>query len=333
MIRKTRRTVEVRTLLNKSNAIAAGLTSHRLIRPSGPVAMARNPLERAAALSLANTAPIFLEGRGSLEQRLFLFRTMMVPVFCRMIINRVVDQEKGPKYWLWEHATYALAFERMLLEMQVHRPIISGETVLDYLANPARDHRFWIERFDQWRESAGASYNHFIKKVRPEIKDSAMPSVAHLKAMRDLSGSLPENLFGSILSRLQNDPVASLELNRAKVRKPARWGEREVDTWLIEIWPLVTGYGWNYSDILQVADAKWENSDTGALKSVRDLKDRCKKMLNLKLSPRGQAKQGRPKNNKSSKLILPTCGKLALYIESIGVADEEWITGQVFLIR
>ena len=130
-------------------------------------------------------------------------------------------------------------------------------------------------------------YRHFIKKQSPQIKKSARRQAAHLGTIKHLSGGqLPEDLFAGMLARINADAVAAATFNKTATKiKPARWGEAALDTWLIEIWPLVTEHGWNYYDVWQVADRKWDvPSEKNPLDSVTKLEERCKKMLHLKLS-------------------------------------------------
>jgi hypothetical protein len=320
-------------LAKKAAAVAASLPSSGLLLGGGSISLARNPLEQSAALYYQNVQPKYLDGYILPGQRQFLFRCLYVPVFCKAVIQHVVKREGQPRYWLWQHGTYLLAFERLLLEMHLRKAIDLKAGVLNALVEPSLDRRYWHRRFNQWREAARASYRHFIQKKSPQIRKSVYAQAAHLGTMQNLSGGqLPGELFSTMLERINANPdaVAALKKTAGKT-KPARWGEAELDTWLLEIWPLVTEYGWNYFDISLVANEKWDKTDPGAYESAEKFSDRCKKMLNLRLSPRGQSKQGRPKSLDEFKVpTLAPLAPLAMGIRSIGADEEEWIRGQCF---
>jgi hypothetical protein len=269
----------------------------------------------------------------SSEQRRFIFQAVLVPAVCKLIIKKLKLESGKIDYWLWEYGTYMVAFERLALEMHLRKAIDlkSGQDLLSLLSPPGLDYRYWMGRFDQWRGAARASYGYFIKKQSPRIKKSARPSAAHLGTIKNLSGgNLPENLFSGAMARINADPVARAEFKKtAKKVKRARWSEPALDTWLIEIWPLVTEYGWNYQDVWQVANQKWDVPEASAFKSVETISDRCKKMLDLTIAQAGRAKQGRPKKvAESDPPIVPPMAGLAIWIRSIGDDQEEWIRGQ-----
>lgn len=77
------------------------------------------------------------------------------------------------------------------------------------------------------------------------------------------------------------------------------------------MWPLVKHYGWNYREVRDLAFNKFGGNDAlmnaAVLNDSRALKERCRKM-NLRLSPVGEVRKGRPK-------------KSADYINLVGFGD------------
>jgi len=317
----------IAALAKKAAAVAASLPSSGLLLGGGSISLARNQLERSAALYYQKVKPNYLDGYILPGQRRFIFRCLFVPMFCKAVIAHVVKQEGQPRYWLWQHGTYLLAFERMLLEMHLRKAVNLEAGVLNALVEPSLDRRYWHRRFDQWREAARASYRHFIQKKSPQIRKSVYAQAAHLGTMQNLSGGqLPGELFSTMLKRIDAnlDAAAAFRKTAGKI-KPARWGEPELDTWLIEIWPLVTEYGWNYHDIWLVAYKKWNvSSESDALDKVTKLENRCKRMLHFRLGSAGQKKQGCPKEVDP----LPFGFPLAMSLEPIAFSEEEWVVGQ-----
>jgi hypothetical protein len=324
---------DIEALARKASTIAASLRASVFVQPSGAFPLATNPLEKSAALFYQRTQSAFLDGYVVPGQRRFLFRYVFVPVFCKTVIAWYLKQEENPRYWLWQHGTYLLAFERLLVEMHLRKSVNLEAGVLNALADPSLDRRYWTRRFDQWREAARASYEYFIVKQSPQIRKTAQPQAAHLGTLQNLSdGELPDDLFSAMLENILAIPDAAAAFKKTAGRiKPARWGEAELDTWLIEIWPLVTEYGWNYFDIWSVANEKWDKTDCGSYESVGKFSDRCKKMLRLRLSDAGQRKQGRPKSVVEFDCpAFPPLAPQAIWIRSIGVDEEAWICGQLF---
>ena len=90
----------------------------------------------------------------------------------------------------------------------------------------------------------------------------------------------------------------------------------ELDTWLIEIWPLIKEHNWTKSELLRVAAIK-DSSERGPLGDPRDLKKRCSK-LGLGFSPRAKVKS-RERN-------IPMA-LLAVGITSIAQCPDKWIAG------
>jgi hypothetical protein len=298
--------------------------------------LAQNPLERAAAF--------FFQGIGMdipaelvlPRQREFAFHCHLIPLYSLAVIKFVIGREGGAKYWLHEYGAYVLAWERMALEFVLRNKLKSSNTnLLAKMLASQEGPAYWQKRFDQWRTAAGQSYKHFMGKKFPDVKnlEGEERSAALLGALNKLSVELPTALFSGSYERVRSSrSLWKTYIRNAKRTRMGRWGEPELDTWLIEIWPLVTGYAWNYYELWLVAHSKWKStSDDDALATVERLEDRCKKMLKLRLGPAGQAKCGTPPVSfKNRKVILPPLASLAIGLQSLGYAEEEWVLGQVF---
>ena len=259
----------------------------------------------------------------SRQRKTFLFRAYYVPLFCRCLILWQSERSDSSLYWLLEHGTYSLGYERMLMELYFRRgrpnPLGSIATLWE---NPAEGYNYWLRRFNEWRQAANASRVHFIKKQCPQILASDDPATAYLATLWRLADELPQELFDDELQRAK---IASVH-NALQSKNRARWGQPGLDTWLLEIWPLVTEYGWNYRDVRSAAVAKFDQGETPdaiALDVVSKIEDRCKKMLGLRLSKNGQAKQGRPKEDGPAIALLD----LALRCDSLGSTEQEWVLG------
>jgi len=102
-------------------------------------------------------------------------------------------------------------------------------------------------------------------------------------------------------------------------KRPTTPSNIEFEHWLIECWPLVLGYGWNYLDLKRAASLRFPDLSQEKLsEEILALKDRCKK-LGLKLG-RGSKKVGRP--TKSMVFVNPLLYQVALMIDGL-----EWFFG------
>jgi len=157
-----------------------------------------------------------------------------------------------------------LAFERLLLEFIFVRKLhknkkLRPKKLTDFFMNPPGGYAAGWRRFGEWRASVIKSHAHFISKQAPDMKKGgAIATAAHLGNIFNRSNNLPADLIENMGTHIvQDEALLKLFRKNALKPKPARWGEPELDTWLIEIWPLVTAYGWNYSDVWNLAVAKW----------------------------------------------------------------------------
>ena len=305
-----------------------------MVKPRTGFQLAQNPLEQSAAIFLQRIGVSISTALIDPRQREFYFRCHLVPRFCQVVIGFVSEHQGGSKYWLHQHGGYVLAWERMALEFLLRtRKHISGAQLVDAMLNSREGAAYWMRRFEQLRSAAKQSYTHFIAKKFPDVKnlEGEQARAAHLGALEKISEGLPEKLFSDTLARFKSDKsLLKTFAQNSKRKREGRWGDPELDTWLIEVWPLVTEYGWNYHDVWQVACAKWDvDIDDNSLDSVSRVSDRCKKMLGLRLATAGQAKQGKPAGvAEGKKMLLPPLAALAIGLESLGCAEELWVQGQ-----
>ena len=303
-------------------------------RRSLPLTMARGTIERNAALYLLKTQSQFLNQTSDLAYREFLFHCVYVPLYTLAVTNFNTTKREVPPLLLHEYAAYYLAFERLLLEIIFVREFhkdkkLRPKKLTGFFINPPGGYAAWQRRFEEWRASIIKSHAHFMSKQAPDMKKGgAIATAAHLGNIFNRSNNLPVDLIESMGIRIvQDEALLKVFRKNALKPKPARWGEPELDTWLIEIWPLVTMYGLNYSDVWQVALAKWgdEGEEKESFGGVGRLEDRCKKMLGLRLGPGGQRCIGRVKKDSEPRSLM--LSQYAASIRSIGMEKENWILG------
>ncbi len=320
-------------VLEQSTSLPPGVL---LLRPKTMFQWARNPYEAIAADSLKRIGMDIPRELVLPRDREFAFRCHLVPLYSRAVIE-FFARKGGPKYWLYKHATYYLAWERMGLEFALRMKLkTTRQNLRALILTSPLGPEYWQKRFDQWRHAAAQSFNHFMAKRFPDVKKlkGSEREAARLGGLKTLSEELPDAIFSEVIARFENNAMLwkTFTQNANRTRK-GRWGDPELDTWLIEIWPLVTEYGWNYHQVFRVAEHKWTTSseDNDTLKAVAPLENRCKKMLGLRLSPAGQAKGGRPREIiRKGRATLPALSALAIGLKSLGIEEEQWILGQVF---
>lgn len=266
-----------------------------------------------------------------------------MPLFCCAELAFFDQSAEKVPIWLWERATYVLALERTCLELLIRWKIRvsrsrSGEPepqLADWRRRPLvkwfdkapEGYIFWLRRFHDWRNSARKSFLYYIGKHAPDTRhfDPTVRWPAFLGMMQKFF-DLPVSVFGGMLDKLASDPWAAEIFQRNAHKRESHLTGLALNTWLIEIWPLVTTYHWTYSDVLLTAGAKFASS-SNSLKTVSQIEDRCKS-LELYLSASGQNKTGRPRKKDEGAPVLSPFGSLALFIESIGCDEADWIRGQ-----
>ena len=96
---------------------------------------------------------------------------------------------------------------------------------------------------------------------------------------------------------------------------------------MLEIWPLVIEYGWNYDSIKCAANMK-PGFKIDFFLTPETIEERCKAYLDLRLSPQGQNRKGRQRRKDATgDIILPPLCDVALAINGIGAGLEQWLQG------
>lgn len=299
--------------------------------------LAENDVEQAAIAVLSRIAPKILHRCGDPLRGLFYFKCVLVPHFCGILIKRFKSDVDGLCLWLSETATNFAAFERTALE-RLYRgwiqsapggpnrgrrwlaPASSSERwnkpILKWFDEAPEGYLFWIERFRMWRDYAQASSRFFLETQSRDIKylKGNEQEAARLAIMQK-SGSLPPELFGGALQQILSDHVLRKIFRKNRKKRVNRPRNLHFKTWLIEIWPLVVEYDWNYVDVQRAANEHFDELPETGEKASRV--EECCKSIGLKLGIRGRSKVGQPKapSNPSG---LPMMGELAVWIRSMG---------------
>ena len=318
-----------------------------------------------SALMMA-ASPSLPQDRAAAE---FLFRCHIVPQFCIGSIKLLSPSAAPPPLWLFEYAAYLLAYERMCLEMVLRRagqPQSAGEQVLaevprsgsgvvklgwpptEWFFAPGQSFSYWTSRFDAWRMAALSSFRYYHQQ---HCDDIGHPDQAN--AFASLAGylhgktPLPAKLFVTVHERLEQSPDFARKLFNKNTHQPQasrflkvnsrrRKAAREtevsplvLDTWLIEIWPLVVAENWGYPDLIRIAENKFGSAQS-VFDSESKLQVRCRK-LHLKLGV-DRARGGRPVQSRRVMKKLPPLGLLCALIAGVGEHPESWMLGQRGLI-
>ena len=305
----------------------------------------------------------FLEGYPEEDLwREFMFRCVFIPWFCIEVIKCTLKCTPSPYLWVWEHATHLIAYERLCWEIQVsgHATVLGplrlrrrkaqGSPVPISWAVPHPSRAFhqlegtrleyWTSRFEAWRDAAQSSFIHYHSQYcsNPSKVDAATRKAALAGYLQNIS-PLPPSLFAALQSQIGGslpDSLTLLAKNWADPQ-PTKYGAANrppsppwlsllaLDTWLIEIWPLVTVERWRKPDIVQVAGVKTPTSKDN-LSSVEQCTTRCKK-LHLSVAASGGPSILSPDTAR----VTPTA-QLGAHIRCIGEDPVKWLRGQSGLV-
>lgn len=324
---------------------------------------AQNSVERIAAI---NVEEVFkrkiLSGWPDPQQRRFLFRCYWVPNLCIEVLRSAGGQViEGPPLWLWEHASYLVAYERMTWEMLLQgasqetidrdrkpHPTTSGASALrspppssvDWFASPTAGFDFWNMRFDAWREAAVRSFRFYQGHYCPESTDTNDAN-AQAALAGYIQGRTP--LPTREARRVQNQLAEigadlSFYFRNVKAPKPTQFGldnlfectaqtpastsSLALDTWLLEIWPLVESEGWLYPDLVDLIALK-SNRWKALVEDEEQCRTRCKK-LRLRLVRKGGPRTAMRRFGLPS---TPTV-VLATTIRGFGEQPVQWFKGR-----
>ena len=325
--------------------------------------LSKNSLEQTAAKNIERVLnQEILSGCADVQQRRFLFRCYWVPKFCMEILKLAGDRvNEGAPLWLWEHATYLLAYERMTWEMLLQsspqetpnrgrkpQPPTSGVSALklpppasvDWFESLTAGFDFWTMRFDAWREAAVRSFRFYQGHYCPE---STNPENANAQAAlagyiqgrtplptreaRRVQNQLAE--IGADLAFYFRNVLAPKptqfgldNLFECTADTPASTSSLALDTWLIEIWPLVESEGWLYPDLVDLIalkSGKWK----ALVGDDEQCRTRCKK-LRLPLTRKGGPREGARRRGLQPTSVV----NLATAIRGFGEQPVQWFKGQ-----
>lgn len=222
---------------------------------------------------------------------------------------------------------------------------------LDWFADPPGERGFWLNAFEDWKEAA-------VTSVRHRYPDSSWPTegwmyaalagdgLADLKSLKQLhrafaayfedQGSQELRIFIAHLAKPKIDgqkgnQFGQAPTNEAPGHQPPPDSEATakmaltLETWLLEIAPLVRENDWGYSDILQIAKAKFGGKHE-MLVTTGQIRSRCEKVA-LRLSPKAQI-GGRPSKSREVALRNSLVAHMATALRSTGEGGDEWMLGQ-----
>lgn len=237
-------------------------------------------------------------------ERQFAFRCFWVPYEMVGVCEKAFS---SPKETVLSVSQFGLniAHSRMLKEMCAWEmdPRVSWW----YPQAHANACRWWMQRYDSYREAIDCAYGYWIKRKCPDCchEHPALAAASRYGFLQrvDAEGWSPK-IVGELLAGMkQREQKGSREseffYRNAKGTPEPRWDYPDIDLWLIEIWPLVKQYGWTYKDVCDLAFNKFGGDDkmlnASVLNDSKALKERCLKELGLRLSLFAQQRKGRPK--------------------------------------
>jgi len=321
-------------------------------------AFAVNSIERCVADYVQKQALDLFHPAWNSEQRCFFFKAYFVPCFWEGVIRGYEKGFSQIPLWLGEPAAYVVALERMCLEFvwlsrqrrKAKTPSSSrnpkklvGMSVQEWFEAPPNGHGFWLWRFQEWRKAATRSFQLYFKKqlIGQKASQPDLMRAAFLGGLQHIGG-MPDELLSSFDKRFLSQNLKARRIYRDAVKrlKPPRWKYDALDTWLIEIWPLVTAYAWNYHDVWKVASMKFDSPEDYVFSTATAMEEHCKDVLGLSLGATGQAKRGRPpgvheyfEDNppENQQKILPHGAGQALFLQSIALVKDfkKWIGGSI----
>jgi hypothetical protein len=320
----------------------------------------QTPLEKQIMQLLSRVRPGLLTAHKDPLKALCILRVIHIPNLCYSLIRGAEESEED-LIWLGPLATYVLAFIRTMYERKwrnrgqivtENRPgskklqIKKWEEyfrgpVIEWFDEAPEDFLFWMERFDAWRRQAELSWDYYISKQSIDIRrmKGKLREAAMLGVFKKLNG-LPERWFRHWEQSILGDPDTGkvFRRNARKSRILPKPPSLERDTWLIEIWPLVLQYGWNWHDLRRVYNCKFMGIKPGELQmqkvtlaEVKQLKERCKESLDLHLGPSARLPGRRKRLPIDVNALLPRMAGIALGVTGIGKDSDSWVLGQIIL--
>lgn len=166
----------------------------RFAHMSGPLArFGRNQFEKLAAEYWDRVDLKPLSACQDAQATEFLFQCVYLPLFAALQIELITRTIPGDtKFWLYQPATYLIAWERMHLEMVLsltrkarnsyrgvpwEKPVdlrsfdALPKPTMKWFLEPPSERSHWLRRLDQWREAAEKSFFNSLASVNPDVVD------------------------------------------------------------------------------------------------------------------------------------------------------------------
>jgi len=250
-------------------------------------------------------ASAFQTERGSLP--LFLAPLGFYAIACeRTHLDWVMMLSKTPKNSYrgidWEYKHFANDFS--------HLPAITE----DWFLIPPEKFNAALERFDTWRKHAALSFNWCLYS-NFQNSDAVFNFLRHeAKGLGSFLLKAPKwikDFPGPLIAEIEHDfEVFVKSKGLAKMLR-----DKELATWLIEIWPLVLSQGWHYGEIAKLASRRFPRG--GPVITASAIKARCESLaLHLPKESRG-----RPPKEADSAILTPPKW-MATRIKSFGMSHQ-----------
>jgi hypothetical protein len=256
----------------------------------GPFECAKGSFEREFVALAYRPIEKYLDSVPPHARRL-AFRADFLPRVCGGLVKALYPSNG---WALGLHNCYRLAGERTVLEY-LHRgnelfqnPMsISERSIIQLYLNGPDNLIFWENRFNSWLEFTLRSWSLFIRKQTKAILTRASPAKYEGTILGIIARTVkPSSLdFATLLS------PENISFFKKKAQ-PASWKRGSVDSWLMEVWPIVKQYCWTYHDLQKAISEIGELDSSEFFETPDRIKDRCKTVLRLHLS--ASAKKGRP---------------------------------------
>lgn len=324
--------------------------------------LARSSAERNAACYLdPDGLPEALSKYPQKRQLQFLFRCYCTPRYCIKLLHRVSKDFQPPPLLFWEFGTYLLAFERLHAEIAVRglatrwrhshttgalaQGILGGYSILplpglgvfEQAAKAAP--RLWEQRFDVWRAATLRSLDHLFRLGHRGCMDTFQPAMCGFGLGQVAEGGATNVLRREFLKHFaqsQGTHLTVFETHLTRSRKvkvkfpwPCTDDQARVESWLIEIWPLVVSQRWGYPMVRELAKRKF-GREHELLASARKVSSLCEG-LDLTLHET-RRKGGRPPKESRLALMHDWFTDFAVRMRAIAELGDEWMKGQRELI-
>jgi hypothetical protein len=346
------RLTNIARLFLAQSAIAGGG-----VRVESLAHFAENDFERLVIGLIAQAQPEIFDEIDDPIKALVVLKVVLVPMVCRGLIRENTKKSRSSSIWFGWVAAHALAFERTMLEciarQRNREPRIRGvprtdperskmerelnewfekfsmRPITDWFDDAKEQYLFWLHRFRQWQFYAWRSWCYYISRQSIDVRflEGSLKDAAVCGVLRNLSRP-PQGWCAEVFRRLESDWEREWIFTKTARKMKTRPSNVKLKSWLIEVWPLVLEYGWNYADVRTVANLSFEKRALTILVKTKGLKKVCRN-LGLHLAPAGQGKKSRTKYAANdSEPVQPILFELAWFIKGIGTKPLSWAIGQ-----